>query len=247
MEWRRIHLVAVMDIADVISAERQVSEMERPVRISINISELTVANSEPVNLERVYRLNRVLPSLLTERHRVGFFRAQLDQIDMHVRMRQQHVGDYVTLEDLAPLDMKRHPRHIGDRRVRMFILMHNQPIESERAIEQLKMRVRQRRVIADQLRIHFLQHARTNYRIEIEGSDIDGDHQQAQHGQDPVANSPAANSPAASRRSLFRLDVGRSTRGIECRSHLDVLFILSEKQDRYRRIEARYLAQRQAL
>jgi len=99
------------------------------------------------------------------------------------------------------------------------------------------MRVIQCGVIADQPRIHFPQHAGANYRIEIEGSDVNGDDQHCEHGEDPTANPPATSSRT---RLWFRVD--RSTRGIECRSHLDVLFVLLEKQDRYRRIEARYLA-----
>jgi len=46
-------------------------------------------------------------------------------------MRQQHVRNYVAGKNLTPLNMKRHPRHIGDRRVRMFILMHDETIESQ--------------------------------------------------------------------------------------------------------------------
>src|SRR6267154_2563536 len=203
MKRRREYLVAVVDIADVVGAEGQVSEMKRPVWIGIYISELTGANSEPVNLERIDRLNRVLPSLLAERNRVGFFRTQLDQIDLHARMGQQDVGNYVTGENLAPLDMKRHPRHVGDRRVRMLILMHDETIESQRSVEQLKMCVIQCGVIADEIRIHFPEHASANYRIEIERGDVDGDDQYAQYGKNPAADAPAANSPAASRR-LFR-------------------------------------------
>src|ERR1700687_981872 len=161
---------------------------------------------------------------------------------MHVWVRQQYIGNYVAGKNLAQLDMKRHPRNIGDGRIRMFVLMHDQSIESQRSVEQLKMRVIQRRMIADQLCVHFPEYARTNYRIEIEGRDVDADDQHRQHGKEPAANSPAANSPAASPRMLFRFDVLSSARGIECRSHLEVLFILSEKQDWYRRIDARYLA-----
>src|ERR1700686_5510406 len=95
MERRRIYLVAIVDIADVVGAEGQVSEMKRPIRIGIYVSELAVANSEQVNLEGIDSLNRVLPSLFTERRRVGFFRSQLGQIDMDVRMGQQDVGDYL--------------------------------------------------------------------------------------------------------------------------------------------------------
>src|SRR5579864_3374898 len=129
MKRRRIYLVAVVDIADVVGAEGQVSEMERPIRIGIYISELAVANSEHINLERIDSLNRVLPSLFAERHRVRFFRSQLGQIDVDVRMGQQDVGDYVAGKNLAQLNVKPHPRYIRDWRVRMFILMNDQPIQ----------------------------------------------------------------------------------------------------------------------
>src|SRR5258705_2782838 len=166
---------------------------------------------------------------------------------MHMRMGQQLCGDYVSGNNVAPLDEKCHPSHVGDRRVRMFILMHDQPVECQRSVEQLEMGVIQRGVIADHPRVHLFEYAGPHYRIEIEGSYVNADHQYPQHGKSPAANSPAAYPPAASRRSLFRFVLDSSTRGIECRSHLDVLFVLSEKQDRYRRIEARYRAPRQAL
>ena len=41
MEWRRVYLVAVVDIADVIGAEGQVSEMKRPIRIGIRSPDYT--------------------------------------------------------------------------------------------------------------------------------------------------------------------------------------------------------------
>jgi hypothetical protein len=70
---------------------------------------------------------------------------------MHMRMREQHVRDYVAGKQLAPLNVKFHLRHIGDRRSWMSVLLHDQTVENQRRAEQLNVRVVERGMIAYQL------------------------------------------------------------------------------------------------
>src|SRR5271170_1401765 len=108
MERRRIDVSPIVNIANVVGANRYGAQMKRPLRIGIDVSGLTILDPEQIYLERINRFDGVLPTLLAERHRVRFFSAQLDEIEMHVWMRQQEVGDDAAEKQLVPLDAEFH-------------------------------------------------------------------------------------------------------------------------------------------
>src|ERR1700733_4363333 len=130
-ELRRIHLVVVVDIADVIGVQRDIAQMQRPLRIGVNVNDFPVSNSEPIYLERVDALDRVLPALVFQRHLTRRLGSQLGQVDVHVRVREQDVSDDMAGKQFAPLNVKAHLRQIGDRRIWMSVLRDDQPVENQ--------------------------------------------------------------------------------------------------------------------
>ena len=72
MKGRWIDLVLVVDVANVIGAQRNVAQVQRTLRVSIDLSDFSVLNLEEVNFERVDRLERILPALLAQWYWVRF-------------------------------------------------------------------------------------------------------------------------------------------------------------------------------
>src|SRR5277367_5699400 len=128
--------------------------MKWPLRISIDVSGLTILDPEQIYLERINRFDGVLPTLLAERHRVRFFGPQLGEIDMYVWMRQQEVGDDAAEKQLVPLDAEFHLRQNRHRRCRMSVLANNQIAKSQGPAEQLNVRPAKLGLIANQPLIH---------------------------------------------------------------------------------------------
>src|ERR1700735_607032 len=189
-----------MDVANVIGAQRNVSQLQGTLRIGVDISDFTVLNPEQVYLEWVDCLERILPALFAHRHWICFFGTQLDEIDVHVWMREQDVGDYVARKQLAPLNIKFHLRQIGDGRSRMTVLLHDQASKNQCPAEQLNMRVVERGVIADQLLIHRTFDSRPKHRIQKVRGDEYGDDQDGERTDNPSGDARASSS--ARRRRL---------------------------------------------
>ena len=71
-------------------------QMEWRVYRILNIDDISLVDSETVDLERVGGLERVLPTLLPQRDSVVLFRHQLGLIDVNLRMRKEHVRHHAS-------------------------------------------------------------------------------------------------------------------------------------------------------
>ena len=92
---RRVVVFARVDIADVISVEIKIRQMQRRIHGVLNIDNVAVIDSEAVDLEWVRGFECVLPSLLPQRNLALLFLDQLRLIDMDLRAGEEHVRHYV--------------------------------------------------------------------------------------------------------------------------------------------------------
>ena len=79
---RRVVVFSRVYVADVISGEIEIRQMQRRTHSVLNIDHVAVIDSEAVDLERVHSFECVLPSLLPQRNLALFFLDQLRLIDM---------------------------------------------------------------------------------------------------------------------------------------------------------------------
>jgi hypothetical protein len=75
-----------VDIPNVIRYDLQMLELDRPARISIDVSDVAVLDAEAIDFEWIDALQRLLPALLFDTSMAGFLGAQLRQINAGDRL-----------------------------------------------------------------------------------------------------------------------------------------------------------------
>jgi hypothetical protein len=96
----------------------------------------------------------LLPTLLSERDFVLFFRHQLRLIDVDLRPRKEHVRHYASREKLLHLNVEAHRSNVGDRRMRMRLLNDLEAIQRENPANQLQVRMFESHMVALKLLVH---------------------------------------------------------------------------------------------
>src|ERR1700730_7506700 len=105
-----IGMVRLLDVTDVVRDDVQMGQVERFRFAGFHVNDITLIDYETVDLERIGILQRVLPSLLTQRSRVFLLRCELGVVDMKLRVPQKDICHHAAKEQSPPMDPERHDR-----------------------------------------------------------------------------------------------------------------------------------------
>jgi hypothetical protein len=92
-----------------------------------------------VDLERVDRLDRLLPAALLDGSGIGDLLPRLSQIDVQHRVVDEEVADQPPVNEGAPMHARAEERDARDRRLRMRVLHHEHAPQVEREAQGMEV------------------------------------------------------------------------------------------------------------
>src|SRR4029450_9240784 len=104
----------------------------------VDVRDVAVSDLEVVDLERIDRLQRLLPAALLHRYAIGDLLASLRQIDMNRRLVDLDYGDAASERARAPVDAAAQTLDPQDRRLRMLVLRDCHIAQIEREPERME-------------------------------------------------------------------------------------------------------------
>src|SRR5262249_7235110 len=134
----RIDSIPRVHIADVLGDHVDLPEGQRLVRSLVDVRDPAVDDPHPVDLERIDRLERLLPALLVEGRRV--FRLLLDvrSVGVELRLLEPEVRDHSTEDQRFPLHARVEPRDMQHRRLRMGVLDEDEVVKGQRRADRME-------------------------------------------------------------------------------------------------------------
>ena len=126
--------------------------------LRIQIGELHAVDVQLVDLERIDRLQSILPAAFLDRHVVlvlglGMAAVQIADGPVHLE-----VGDQLAMDDFPPLDARAQLGDREDRRIGESVLNERQPQEIEPESERMEVGLLEPNRVADELAVQFALH-----------------------------------------------------------------------------------------
>src|ERR1044071_4814171 len=100
--------------------------MERLEGAFVDISNVAVANSEPVDFQGISRLQRILPAFIFDRSRILRLLNELIEVNPDFRIVDLKVADEMPENQRFPMDARVQIGNISHRRIRMRSLIQPQ-------------------------------------------------------------------------------------------------------------------------
>ncbi len=123
MKLGRVDALRRADVADVLGAELKRAEVQGLEGAVIHVGDVAIANAQAVDLEiEGQRLQRLLPSLLLQRHIALCLGADLSEIHVDGRAIERDVGHDPPVHEGPPVHAHRQPSDGGHGRVGIGVL-----------------------------------------------------------------------------------------------------------------------------
>jgi hypothetical protein len=190
MDRGGIDPVAGADVADVRRRGVPPRDVERLFRIGVDVDEVAVPHLDLVELERVDRLQGLLPAAVLHLDLVAVLLAELRQVDVDARAVEHRVGHQVTAEDLAPFHAGLQAGDVRHRRIGIGVLPDGQPLQGQRQPERVQVGVPEAHVVAVEPLVDLGFQGPAEVLVEMAG-DEEEDKGQDRGDQDPDRPAPA--------------------------------------------------------
>ena len=191
---RRVLAFRRADVADVVHRRLDLRYAQRPRLRRLDIGRLAVDDPELIDLQRVHRLQRVLPAVLLHRRRISQLGLEVRLVDVDDRLDQPEVGHQRPVDQRAPLHAGGEPLDPHDGRIGIGVLDELNIVEIDGEADRVEVELPDVRRIALHPAVHLaLRHAPE--RLLDEERDDDGEQHDDGHRNrepEPVASRPAA-------------------------------------------------------
>ena len=141
-------------VADVGGDQVEIADVQRLEGALIDVRHVALLNLEVVDLQRIDRLERVLPAAFLDGSRVLDFLPRLRQIDVDGRLHELDVGNELAGQERAPVDARAQPLETDDRRLGMLVLRDHDVVEIEREAQRVEVQLPDARGVALERAIH---------------------------------------------------------------------------------------------
>src|SRR5262245_1784982 len=121
-EHRGVRALLGVDVSDVLGDDLDALELERPEGSLVDVGHGTVANTHTVDLQRIYLLEGLLPSVLVERCGIGCLRFDMSNVREQCRLEDGKIGHDPTEKQFLPLHAGVQAWHVEDGWIGMRLL-----------------------------------------------------------------------------------------------------------------------------
>ena len=151
---RGINALLRVDVADVGGDEFQVVDAERLEGAVVLVRDVSPGNPQLVDLERIDRLERLLPSLVLDGSGVTDLGPGLRQVQDHDRVVDENVANHAPRQEGAPVDAGVKALDVGHRRVGILVLDDHGVAEVQGKVDRAEVELAYRHGIALEARVH---------------------------------------------------------------------------------------------
>ena len=154
LDRRRIRAFPGVDVADVGGPRIDLRELERALRIVVDVGQRPVPDAEKVDLQRVDRLDGFLPALAVDGDLVRELAPQLRKVHVRHGPIDREVGDGSEKEQLPPVHARVEPGHEEDRGLGVRLLPDHDILQRQRKAQRLEPRLPDAGAVTAEARVH---------------------------------------------------------------------------------------------
>ncbi len=194
LEGRRVLTFRRPHVADVPHHRLDLRDPQRPRLPRLHVRGLAVDDLELVDLQRVHRLQRVLPAVVLHRRRVLQLGLEVRLVDVDERPDEREVGDELAVHERAPLHAGAQPLDPHHGWIRIRVLDELDVVEVDGEPDRMEVELADVGGVALHLPVHLgLGHAPQRL-VDEERDDHGEDHDDGHRHREPqpVAAGPGA-------------------------------------------------------
>ena len=153
----------------------------------VDVGDLAVRDADPVDLQRIDRLERLLPALVLHRRLVRGLPLQVLAVGVDLRAVDAEVRDQASEEEGLPLHAGVEALHLEHRRIGMLVLDDDEVGERQRAADGMEAQPPDVRRVALEPLVHLAFDVAAQRLVDEERRDDDQRHEQRDASEDPPA------------------------------------------------------------
>ena len=191
---RRIDALLGLDVPDVGGDEFQIVHAERLEGPLVLVGDVPSGNPQLVDVEGIDRLQRLLPSLVLDRGRVGDLGPRLGQVQDHDGVVDENVAHHAPGQEGPPVDAGVQALDIRHRGVGILVLDDHGVAQVHGEVDRAEVELADRDGVALEARVHLPFGIAAQRFVDEEERDHGGheqEHDERAHREDPAARGHA--------------------------------------------------------
>src|SRR5262249_61095537 len=149
-----VHALLRLHVADVRGVDVEITQPKWLEGPAVDVGHVRALDAKVIHLERVDRLQRVLPAALLYRRGIGDLGAGLGEVDVKGGTIDEEITDQSTVEERAPVHAGAEQGNARHGRVRVRVLHHDQLGDVEGETDRVEVELADVRGVALEGPIH---------------------------------------------------------------------------------------------